>query len=295
MSPLASVVIPAHDEAGTIETHLRALLDGTPDLDVVVVCNGCTDATAELARRAAPSARVIEIPQASKTDAVAVGNAVTSIFPRVHLDADVQLSGASLVELVRPLADGSALATAPLRILPMAGCSLPVRAYYEVWERLPQVREGLFGRGAIALSEEGQRRVSRLPRVLSDDLVASDAFAPGERRIVPTAAVVVRPPRRLADLVRRRIRVVTGNAQADELALRRGDSITTLSDLAGLALREPRLVPRVPVFLAVTAVARLLSRRAVRSHDYTTWHRDESSRRPPRPAAQVPLEGGASR
>lgn len=41
---------------------------------------------------------------------------------------------------------------------------------------------------------------------------------------------------------------------------------------------DPRLAPRVALFLGVAAVARLRSRRAVARGDFTTWHRDESSR-----------------
>ena len=91
---VASVVIPAHNEAATIGRNLRALREGTgADLDVVVVCNGCTDRTADEARAADPSARVIEIPQPSKVEAVRVGNAATDVFPRIHLDADIELNG----------------------------------------------------------------------------------------------------------------------------------------------------------------------------------------------------------
>ena len=51
--PTASVVIPAHDEAQVIGRTLRGVLDRTAAgrLEVVVVCNGCTDDTAEVARR----------------------------------------------------------------------------------------------------------------------------------------------------------------------------------------------------------------------------------------------------
>src|SRR6478735_2382051 len=52
-SAVVSVVIPAHNEAQVIEPNLRALLAGVEPgaFEVVVVCNGCTDATADIARR----------------------------------------------------------------------------------------------------------------------------------------------------------------------------------------------------------------------------------------------------
>ncbi|MCD9196899.1 glycosyltransferase family 2 protein [Aeromicrobium wangtongii] len=275
---LASVVIPAHDEERGIARTLAALLDGSCTLDVLVVCNGCTDGTAEVARGFGSAVRVLEIAEASKTAAVKAGNAATDVFPRVHLDADVTLTGADVIRLIEPLGSGSILATAPRRVIASDASSVVVRWYYEVWEQLPQVAEGLVGRGAFALSRAAQERVDALPQVMSDDLAVSDAFGPDERLIVDAATVVVRPPRVVADLLRRRVRVVTGNRQASAVGVRRPDSSTGLSTLLSIAWRRPSFVPRIGVFLVVTAIARFRARRFIRSGDFTTWQRDESSR-----------------
>jgi hypothetical protein len=277
--PRASVVIPAHDEERTIARTLRVLLaDAAPgEFDVVVVCNGCTDATAARARESAPEARVLEIATASKSAATAEGNASTTAFPRVHLDADVEIRTEDVRALVGALGD-AVLATGPRRVVPRDGCSWPVRYYYDVWEQLPRVRSGLFGRGVIAVSKEGQARVDLLPQVMSDDLAVSDAFATGEFVIVDDACVVVRPPRTTADLLRRRVRVATGVAQADALGVRAARSGTSIRVLARLGLRTPALLPRVLVFLAVAAEARRRARAAIRVGDFTSWARDESSR-----------------
>jgi len=275
---LASVIIPAHNEERTIARNLTALLNCGGVLDVLVVCNGCTDGTAEAARAFEPAIRVLEIAEPSKNAAVRLGNESSDVFPRVHLDADVELAGMDLRRLLEPLRTQGFLATAPRRILPRNGCSLLVRCYCDVWEQLPQVRTGLFGRGAFALSRVAQERVSALPSVMSDDLAMSDAFDDSERLIVDTAAVTVRPPRTVRDLIRRRIRVVTGIAQAEQVGVRRAGSSTSLTSLGRLALDRPSLAPRIAVFLGVTVVARVLARRAVRAGDFTTWKRDESSR-----------------
>lgn len=277
---VASVVIPAHNEVASIGRTLRALRSGVgaEDLDVVVVCNGCTDTTAEAAREADPRARVIETARPSKAEAVRLGNASTDVFPRVHLDADIELSGTAVLELLAPLESGQVMATAPLRRLPRAGCSPWVRWYYDVWEALPHVESGLFGRGAVVLSEAAQARVDRLSEMMNDDLGMSDAFTLGERMVVTSAVAVVRPPRTLHDLVRRRIRVATGNAQAARLGVRRPASRTHLRTLLALALSRPGLAVRLPVFLGVYLVAALGARRAVRAGDFQTWQRDESSR-----------------
>lgn len=269
MTPAASVIIPAHNEARVIGRNLALLQRGVDpgELDVVVVANGCSDDTVEVARRV-PGVRVLEIVHASKTDAVRFGNLSTDVFPRVHLDADVALSGADVRLLVAPLREEGLLATAPRRMLDHSRSHWLVRWYHDVWEQLPQVRSGLFGRGAIALSREGQARVDALPDAMSDDLLVSEAFADHERRIVEGATVTVVAPATVRDLVRRRIRVATGNSQAGSLGMRRPESVTSPAVLRQMVRNDPRMAPRVAVFLGVAVVARIASLPAVRAGSF---------------------------
>lgn len=282
MTPIASVVIPAHNEASVIGRLLSALTTHEPSrFEIVVVCNGCTDETAQVVARVAPEVQVIEIAEPSKRAALRVGDDAARTFPRVYVDADVLISGRGVTRLVEALADGQALAAGPARHVPREGTSLLVRWYYDVWEQLPQVRTALFGRGVIAVSAEGYQRIRSLPALMGDDLAASDAFVPSERVLVPDAEVTVWPPRTVRDLLNRRVRAVTGNAEADVSGIRRRESITDLRSLSELTRQHPRLLVRMPVFLAVTAVARLRARRAIRLGDTKTWLRDESSRNTP--------------
>ena len=85
-------------------------------------------------------------------------------------------------------------------------------------------------------------------------------------------------PRTTADLVRRRVRIATGNAQLDGLGLRTEQARTTPVDLVRIALESLSMPAKVAVFLAVTLVARAKARRRIRSGDFTTWLRDSSSR-----------------
>lgn len=80
-TPLASVVIPAHDERTVIGRCLRSLADGAlpGELDVIVVANACHDDTAEIARAA--GARVVETPVAGKSHALGLGDARCRAFP----------------------------------------------------------------------------------------------------------------------------------------------------------------------------------------------------------------------
>ncbi|MFG2876408.1 glycosyltransferase [Streptomyces sp. NPDC048337] len=287
---MTSIVIPAHNEGRVIGRLLDALLAGTEaeDADIVVVCNGCTDDTARVAGARGPRVRVVEIPTPSKHTALRVGDEHARGFPRLYVDADVVVGAADVRALAGAFAGSpELLAVAPDREIPLTGCAWPVRAYYGVWQLLPAVREGLFGRGVIGVSEAGHARIAALPPLMADDLAASQAFGPGERRVVGTARVVVHPPRTWSDLVRRRIRAATSSAEFERFQASRGDGTpgappsarTGTADLRALLRARPRLLPGVVVFVAAALAARRGSRKAIRNGDFSTWLRDESSRR----------------
>jgi hypothetical protein len=140
------------------------------------------------------------------------------------------------------------------------------------------VQQGLYGRGVVAVNEAGYRRIAELPPLLADDLAASLSFGPGERSIVPEARVVVYAPRTIGDLMRRRVRVVTGVTQVERSAGAPVSQRTGVRDLLAIIARNPLLAPRMAVFLTVTVLARRRGNRAAQRNDYTTWLRDESSR-----------------
>jgi hypothetical protein len=143
----------------------------------------------------------------------------------------------------------------------------------------------LFGRGVIGLSEAGHARVASLPPLLADDLAASLVFAPDERVIVPGARVIIHPPRTAGDLLRRRVRATMGVTQVEQAQGEQAEGApgstarTRPADLLAIIGRSPRMALRVGVFMAVAVLARLGASRAVRQRDYSTWLRDESSRR----------------
>jgi glycosyltransferase involved in cell wall biosynthesis len=284
--------VPAHNEAAVIGRLLSGLLadsasinDSTTQgeqLETIVVANGCTDETAQVAARY-QAVQVIDTPVPNKHRALRLGDSHARAFPRLYIDADVELGVEDIRILAKALEDPRILAAAPVRHTPLDGCPWTVRWYYEIWEQLPVVREGLFGRGVIALSAEGHARIADLPELMGDDLAASLSFGPEERRVVDTARVTVYPPRTLADLLRRRVRSMTVTTQA-ATDTRLPSARTGSADLRVLLRESPlRNGPRVAWFLAVTAIARFRARRAVKAGDFSTWLRDESSR-----AAAVP-------
>jgi hypothetical protein len=250
-----------------------------PELDVIVVANGCTDDTVSVAASFGPQVRVLSLPGASKHAALAAGDRAASGFPRVYVDADVELRTEDVQALAKALREPGTLVAAPSRVIRLAGSPWTVRWFYDVWSRLPEVRQGLFARGVIAVDRAGHERIAGLPPLLADDLAASLAFGCHERRIVAGAWVVIHPPRTFADLLRRRVRAAQGVRQIEETdQAPPAAARTRVPDLVAIVRAEPRIAPRVAFFLIVAAAARLRARRLLARGDFTTWLRDESSR-----------------
>jgi hypothetical protein len=279
--PVTSVIIPAHNEGQVIGRLLSRLAAAPPgELDVIVVANGCTDNTVEVAEAFSPPVRVLTIGSASKPEALAAGDRAACGFPRVYLDADVEIGSEDLRGLAEELERPGVLAAAPEREFTMAGRSWTVRWFYDVWIQLPEVRGGLFGRGVIAVSEEGHKRVSGLQPVIADDLAVSLAFTPEERAIASQTRVLIHPPRTFSDLLRRRVRIAEGISQLGRTeGMPHADaSRTRAPSLITLTRWNPRMVLRVGLFLLVGMTARVLAARSAMRNDYSVWHRDESSR-----------------
>ncbi len=274
---MISVVIPAHNESAVIGRLLDGLLsDAKPDeFDITVVANGCTDDTATVAASFGDTVNVLTTPVPSKFAALRLGDERAQGFPRLYIDADIEIGTDDVRRLADALNESGVLAVAPTREVVLDRRPLSVRWYYQFWQRLPVVREGLFGRGVIAVNEAGKARLGEIPDVMGDDLAASLAFAPAERRVVGDSLVRVHAPRTRADLIRRRVRSATATTQ---LAARGDSARTTRSDLVDVVRSDLRMALRLPAFLWITLVSRRRASRHIKSGDYTTWHRDESSR-----------------
>jgi glycosyltransferase involved in cell wall biosynthesis len=281
----ASVVIPAHNEEAVLGRCLDALRSGARpgDFATVVVCNGCTDRTAEIARRAGVA--VLETPRPGKAGALNIGDASVSAFPRFYIDADVRVTGDCLLAVAEVLRAGDALAAAPRLEVDLTGVSRSVRDYYRIWMRLDYVTSDHIGSGVVGLSEQGRGRFDRFPEAIADDYLLYSLFAPGERRTVPQAAFTVFPARTARDLVRRKSRVDAGNIEMRRRGLLQngagGNAATSVfgrADWLRAVRAEPRLAAGAPAYAMISVAAKLLARRKLRRGDAGSWERDESSR-----------------
>jgi glycosyltransferase involved in cell wall biosynthesis len=276
---MPSIVIPAHNEQRGIARCLRAILqDATPgELDVVVVCNGCDDRTAEIARRYEPRVRVLELAQASKSAALNLGDMHAKRFPRVYLDADTELDTAGVRALAKALGEG-ALVAYP-RVRPdLTGVSRAVRLYYRTWERLCYERGDLIGAGAYALSADGRRRFAAFPTLIADDFFVRRLFRRREAALVDAALSVIRPPNSVSALTRVLIRVTGGN---DECQLRYEGVFAEderRPSLAAVVGRRPSLWLPALVYVGILGRAKLHAKWRARAGRPAAWLRDDTTR-----------------
>ncbi|MFT3877028.1 MAG: glycosyltransferase family 2 protein [Propioniciclava sp.] len=263
-----SIVIPAHNEAAVIGRTLRSLgpLLGAPGIEVVVAANACTDDTVAIAS-SFEGVQVIDTPEASKPGAINAAEAVATQWPRLYLDADIEISPAAVLDILDALASGDPLAGRPPYRWDLSGTTWPVRTYYRARGRMQRGEVALWGAGAYALSRQGRERFGAFPKVTGDDLFVDQQFSSDEKRIIQTDAVVVRVPRTSSNLMNILRRQKRGGAELGVSS-------------AGSTVRDLLRTVSGPVSAfdaAVYAAFAMWSRRSARASS-GAWERDSSSR-----------------
>ncbi|MDP4033846.1 MAG: glycosyltransferase family 2 protein, partial [Pseudorhodobacter sp.] len=185
---MLSVIIPASNEAGYIGdclTHLCA--SDAASVQVIVVANGCRDATADVARAALAehlrqgwTSTVLELAQGSKPAALNAGDAAAVHPLRVYLDADVSVSPGLLSALVGALATEAPRYASGTPVIPPAQSAL-TRAYARFWQKLPFNRTAAPGYGLFAVNAAGRGRWGEFPAIISDETFVRLQFVPEER------------------------------------------------------------------------------------------------------------------
>lgn len=277
---MISIVIPAFNEGSVIGRTLKAMTEGARpgELDVIVVCNGCTDDTATVARSFRPRVRVIETELLGKPHALNLGDGVAESFPRVYADADVLITIESIRELAKRLEKGDVLAVAPSPRVDLTGCSWPVRACFDITSRLPSSQEGIGGSGVYALSEAGHRRFREFPMVTSDDGYVRIQFRPEERETLTSATSTVIAPATVKDLITYKTRAHYGSFELaglfPELWSNRGKGNASA---LGKLFKHPNLWLKVFVYSFVAVVSRCRAVVQLRRKTFA-WHRNAGSR-----------------
>jgi len=267
-----AVIIPAHDEEAVIARTLTALRPlAETGVEIIVVPNGCHDATARIAREFA-GVTVVETERGSKPHAMNIGDEVAIAWPRLYLDADIEIDPRAVLMVFDALAEPGVLAARARYVYEVAGATWPVRAYYRARSRIPAPPRRLWGAGGYACSEEGHERFGDFPAVTADDSWFDEQFADHEKRVVDTWPMRVRTPRTAAGL----LAVLTRQ--------RRGYVEIGIASHAGARGRELLRSVRGPGsafdaawYALFTIVSRRRAERALRART-RGWERDGSSR-----------------
>ena len=134
-APKLGVVIPALDEEATIGKVVAAVprrILGVGDVEVIVVDDGSSDATRDLALAAGADRIVVHrrnrglVPSFNHGISMALARGCDVV---VHLDADGQHDPAFIPGLIRPILTGEADLVVGVRPLTQAAAGTPVRRY----------------------------------------------------------------------------------------------------------------------------------------------------------------------
>lgn len=261
----------------------RLTRDSRPDeVEIIVVCNGCSDNSAEIARAFGPPVRVLETSLPSKTNALNMGDAEAKGFPRIYLDSDVEIDMDSIRKVAAALERDGVFAAGPRPINVFdKGARWGVRAYYRFWTALPYIREGMIASGAYALNERGRARFDKFPDVIADDGYVRMLFDSTERALVVDATSIVHVPLTLGDLMhvktRSRVGVLQLRRQFPQLARREASSKRYGRAFVQI-LTRPSLYLAAAPYLYVASLSWLRARRQLARPTAPVWARDDSSR-----------------
>ncbi|MFJ4265389.1 WecB/TagA/CpsF family glycosyltransferase [Paenarthrobacter nicotinovorans] len=275
--PSGAVIIPAHNEAAVLGRTLDALgpVASAPHVDVIVACNGCTDGTEAIASRY-PGVRVVRVGHASKTAALNAADGETELWPRIYLDADIELNPDAVRAVLDCLNTGSVLAARPAYRYDTTGASASVKAYYRARSRIPGNSRGLWGAGVFALSAAGHERLHEFPAFTGDDLYVDRLFGPEEKAVLAGPSVVVRTPRSRVALLAVLRRTYRGNAEQKGQVSLGMSTRRTFQELAH-TVRGPVSAFDAGVYAAFAVTGRFRINRSGAGDG--PWERDETSRR----------------
>jgi glycosyltransferase involved in cell wall biosynthesis len=278
---LISIIIPAHNEETVITAALKELIAGavSGNFEVIVVCNGCTDKTAEIVTSFGDAIKCIETPVPSKANALNLGDAVAKGFPRFYQDADVVLSQEAIRQIAEVLQSGKYFAAAPVMRMDFRNASWTVRSFYEVWQQLPYVKAGLVGVGVYALSQAGRERFKKFPDIIADDRFIRALFEEDERTVVMTCYSVIRAPSTLAALVKIKTRSRLGGYEFER---KFPELLNNEKKNYGLAvwqsLKRFKIKPALFIYLGVNLLCRVRAKWQLNHNMVNVWERDETSR-----------------
>lgn len=276
---MSSIIVPAHNEASLISKTLSSLLNQVDTSDeIIVIANGCTDNTYDVVNKF-NNINLINTEIPSKTNALNLGESKAVSFPRVYMDADIQLVEGSLRKIIDTLLEGKLLAVSPIPKMDFSNSSWFVKAYYDVWLSLPYCRRGMMGAGVYALSKEGRNRFDIFPGIIADDGFVRALFKEEERGNVEGAYAIVKAPANLKWLLKIKIRSRLGQIELAKKypELLKNEEKSYSGALSSL-LKNPYIWPKLAIYICINIITRIYAKRNLKNISNIQWEKDMSSR-----------------
>ena len=275
---MASVIVPAHNEASVIRRCLDSLI-GQSGLDTLIVaCNGCTDNTAEIVRNEYPQAICLDIATPSKVNALNEAEKWVTTWPVFYIDADTRLSTNTIQTMTQALeSDNTLLLAAPEPVIDTSRSSWLVRQYYRIWLQLPYIRDGVVATCSYVITQAGRERFTEFPAVINDDGFVRCQFERQERGNIAGAQIFITAPQDLNSLIKIKTRARLGNMQLAAAKLCTQAEKKPYSSIMLDKLFSWELV-RVLVYLSIATFIRWRAAKQYHHLHTYTWEKDQSSR-----------------
>nr|CAA6828676.1 MAG: Glycosyl transferase family 2 [uncultured Thiotrichaceae bacterium] len=273
---MATVIVPAHNEASVIAACLDSLLE-QPGVDkIIAACNGCTDDTVKIVQQY-PDVTCLDIETPSKVNALNEAEKHIQSWPVFYIDADTRLSTGAVQKICTAMQSGELLLAAPEPVIDTSASSWWVKQYYSVWLSLPYIRDGVVATCSFVISEQGRKRFTHFPPIINDDGFVRCQFSSAERGNVEGSQVFITAPKDLYSLIKIKTRARLGNMQLNMKNLCTRKEHKPYSNILLPKLMSTSFIP-VMIYIGITAIIRLRAKQQLRNIDTYRWETDKSSR-----------------
>ncbi len=215
---MATVIIPAHNEASVIKDCLDSVVNQAGVDHIIVPCNGCTDNTVDIVKKNYPQVICLDISKPSKTNALNIAEEKAKelgvSYPIFYIDADTQLSENCIQKISEEMYNNNELLlAAPTPIINTEKSSWLVKTYYQVWTRLPYIKEGVIATCSFIVSEKGRKRFDKFADVIGDDGFIRCHFKNSEIGNIEGTEIYITAPRDIYSLIKIKTRARLGNME----------------------------------------------------------------------------------
>lgn len=278
---MATVIVPAHNEAGVIEDCLNSIINQQGVDNIIVACNGCTDNTVNIVRNKFPNITCLDIQKPSKVNALneaeTKAKALGIHYPVFYIDADTQLSDDTISTITKTLHNSGTLLAAPTPIINTSKSSWLVKKYYQIWINLPYIKEGVIATCSYIITEEGRKRFNKFPQIINDDGYVRCHFKNSEISNIPETHIFITAPRDIYSLIKIKTRARLGNMELVKTKQCPVKEAKNYSNVMSSRLFSKEAIPAT-IYIIIALIIRIRSTLQLKQLSNYKWEKDLSSR-----------------